>query len=208
MSEHLGEGRLELAVDLGERQVPAEPGERGDRVAGEPAGHDPLEMAEVGRDVQRDAVIGDPMAHPHADRGDLGLATFRRLDPHADPPGPPAGLDAEPGEGADHPLLEPVDVAAQVAAAPLEVEQNVGHPLAGPMIGEATAAAGLEHREAVRIEELGRVGAGAGGIKRRVLEQPDELARPTGADRLDPFLHRRHRQGVGHEVARPAPLQR
>ena len=43
------------------------------------------------------------------------------------------------------------------------------------MIGELAAAAGRMHGKA-RLDQLIGLGAGAGGIERRMLEQPDQLA--------------------------------
>ena len=82
-------------------------------------------------------------------------------------------VNAELGQRIDHPLFERMDEAADVFAALFEVEHDVADALAGAVIGIAPAAAGIEHRQAERVDELGRVGAGARGEQRRVLEQPD-----------------------------------
>ena len=84
-------------------------------VAADAAGHDAGEMAEVRLDVDRYAVEADPAAHADADRGDLVLGgaavRLRRAvgahHPDPDPAGPPLAADAEGGERADHPFLEP-----------------------------------------------------------------------------------------------------
>ena len=53
-------------------------------------------------------------------------------------------------------------------------------------------------------DELGRVGAGAGGEQGRVLEQPDAFRRGAGPDRRRPFLHECQRVLVGDwRVANP-----
>ena len=65
------------------------------------------------------------------------------------------------------------------------------------MIGEAAAASGAEHGEAIGIEELLVARARAGGVEGRMLEQPDQLARGTARDRFGAVLHRAHRVGVG-----------
>src|SRR5260221_14511592 len=99
--------------------------------------------------VERHAVIAHPPAHAHADGGDLVLAAAAAGDPDADPPGAPLAHDAEAGEGADQPLLEIADIAAQVGPAALEVEHDIADPLARPVIGVLAAAAGGEHRKPI-----------------------------------------------------------
>jgi len=61
-------------------------------------------------------------------------------------------------------------------------------------------------REAERVAELGRVGAGAGGEQWRMLEQPDAFARRPGPDRGRPFLHERERLVVRHGAVADPPL--
>ena len=95
-----------------------------------------------------------------------------------------------------------MDQPADVAAAAFEVEHQIADPLAGAVIGVAAAAAGLVDREAGRIEQLGRVGAGAGGEQGRMLEQPDAFARVAGADRGGALFHECERLLVGHQVRR------
>src|SRR5262249_15169870 len=46
----------------------------GHPTVGNPARNDAVEMAEIGRHVERDAVRRHPFADPHADRRDLALA--------------------------------------------------------------------------------------------------------------------------------------
>jgi hypothetical protein len=76
---------------------------------------------------------------------------------------------------ADHPLLEPVHVAAHIAIAPREIEQHIGDALPGPVIGVAAAAPGPVHRQEVRVEQVFLACAGPRGVERRMLEQPDKL---------------------------------
>ena len=122
-------------------------------------------------------------------------------DPDADPALAPLAFDVEAVEGADQPFLQPVDVAVDVAGRhgavrPGQVEHDVGGALAGPVIGPLPAAAGGEGREAGGIGQFRRFGGGAGGVERRVLDQPDQFARRAGADRGDAGVHqRRGRRG-------------
>ena len=85
---------------------------------------------------------------------------------------------------------------------------HIADALAGPVIGVAPAAPGRVDREALRIEQLGRVGAGAGGVERRMLEQPDQLARLAGADRRGARLHLGQRLGIGGQARRHPPFDR
>ena len=104
----------------------------------------------------------------------------------------------------DEPFLEIGDVAAHVAAAPLEIEHEVDDALAGPVIGELPAASGVEHGKAP-VEEILRPRAGAGGVEGRVLEEPDELAFGAGRDGGGPRIHRGERLLVGDRRGRDPP---
>ena len=128
-------------------------------------------------------------------------------NPDADPVLAPLAGDVERRQGADDPFLERGDEAAQVRAAALEVEHHIDHPLAGPVIGELAAAPGRVHREAC-LDQLGGLGAGAGGVERRMLDQPDELARSAVGDRRGAGLHDRERGLVGGEPLADLPLHR
>ena len=103
--------------------------------------------------------------------------------------------DVEVSERADDPFLEIVDVGAHVGLAALQVDHHVGDPLAGAVIGELAAAAGLEHRKA-RVVQVLRFRAGAAGVERRMLEQPHQFRRAAGGDRGGALLHR----GNGLEI--------
>ena len=81
-----------------------------------------------------------------APRGGIG-------DPDADASLPPFAAHAEAGEGADQPFLEPVHVAAHIARRHRavragEVQHDIGHALAGAVVGPLPAAAGGEGGEA------------------------------------------------------------
>ena len=60
---------------------------------------------------------------------------------------------------------------------------TIADPLTRAVIGVAATAPGIEHVEALGIEQFGGVGAGPGSEQRRVLEQPDQLACIVLADR-------------------------
>src|SRR5690242_2843252 len=162
------------------------------------AGNDAAVMREVGIHIEGDAVVSDPLAHAYANGGDLALAPAAVVDPDADLPSAPLALQIEAREGADHPLLEAGDEAAHVAGAVLQVEQHIGHALAGPVIGVLPAAARSMNRERSGLEQVRVARAGAGGVERRMLQEPDELRRGAGADRRDPPLHPGNRRLVIH----------
>ena len=103
-----------------------------------------------------------------------------RRDPNADPVVAPLARDIECGERADDPFLQRGDKAADVRAAALEIEHDVGDPLAGAVIGQLPAAPAFVDRKP-RVEQVSRLGAGARGIERRMLEQPDQFRRLPAA---------------------------
>src|SRR5438477_5970793 len=101
--EDVVEGGAEGHVDLRHRGGHAEPRERGDAMPRnrliDAAWHDAAKMVEIGIDVERDAVIGDPVAHPDADGGDLVLAAIGAAGanhPHADAAVASLAPDIEP----------------------------------------------------------------------------------------------------------------
>src|SRR5262249_49317834 len=139
-------------------------------------------------------------------RGDLLFGSARPLNPDADPPVAPLALYVETREGADHPFLEPVDVAAHIAIAGREIEQYIGDELTGSVIGVAATAAGPVHRQVGCVEQVFRPRAGPRCVKRGVLEQPDELGCGTLADRRDPCIHLLDRALVINGIPVDPPL--
>ena len=115
----------------------------------------------------------------YADRGDLVLETrspVRPPDPDADAILAPLAAHVECGKGPDDPLLEARDVGPHIGPPPLQVEHHIGHPLAGPVIGDLPASSGGKHRQS-RLEQAGGLAAGAGRIERRMFQQPDQFRR-------------------------------
>ena len=168
----------------------------------------PLVVAEIGGDVQRHTVECDPAAHPHPDRRDLGLATIR-LDPDADPAGAAHAGDPELRKRADQPPLQVAHEAAEVhAPAGGEVEHDVGNPLSGAVISVLAAAARLEDRETEWVEQIVGLRARAGGIERRMLQQPHLLRRPACENAGDAYFHRINGIGIRHRTRRDRPFDR
>ncbi len=103
----------------------------------------------------------------------------------------------------DDPFLDRGDEAAHVRRAALEIEHDIADPLAGTVIGELPAAADHMHRK-TRLDQLLRPRGCAGGVKRRVLEQPDQLGRFAARDRRRAGRHAGKRafvvdRAVAHE---------
>ncbi len=208
------EQRLELPpqhhVDFRHRHRHAEIGEAGDAVAllAHPARYDAGKMREVGIDVERHAVQRDPMRDADADGGDLVLvafAFFRPAHPDADAVLAPLAAHVEAAKRADDPFLQRGHVAAHVRETPLQVEHHIGHALARPVIGHLPAAPALEYRKARRDQLVG-FGAGAGCVKGRVLDQPDQLGLAAGGDTSSARLHEGDRRLIRHEAIAHAPL--
>src|SRR5690606_28099632 len=84
--EGAGTGAQRL-IPLRRADCKAEPGKAGHAEIGDPAGHDAGKVAEVGVQVDCEAVHRDPLAHPHADRADLRLRSIDVARPDPDPVG-------------------------------------------------------------------------------------------------------------------------
>jgi hypothetical protein len=142
----------------------------------------------------------------NTDGGDLVLeaaAFVRPSHPDADAVLAPLPTHVERGECADDPFLERRHKAAHVRPAPAQVEHHISHALAGAVVGHLPPAAAVEDGEAC-LDQLFRLGAGAGSVKRRVFQQPDQLVRAAGGDRRRARLHGRDSLLIGHErVAYP-----
>jgi len=140
--------------------TPEQPGKRGDAAVGDAAGNDQGEIVEVGVDVERETVAGDPASDPEADRGQ-----FLAAHPHArEAVDAPRGNPVIGGRANEN-LLEIADVAVHVAAVRGEVEDRVAHDLAGPVVGDVAAALDLEERHVGGREHVsGRARAAAQNV--------------------------------------------
>ena len=125
-----------------------------------------------------------PAADPDADRGDLVLGDFARRRAAcrgARPrrrPGPCASRPRRrTPQRLDQPAFERRHIGAHVRPAALEVEHDIGDPLARPVIGELPAAAGAIDRKA-RVDEVLGLGAGPGGVERRDARRARRARRP------------------------------
>ena len=133
---------------------------------GDAAGNNQLEIAQVGRDVEGEAVRGDAARNVNADGADFGfffrIATRTRRAPDAgqavDAPGLHAKLAAKTNQRLFHPvhkILRPHAAAACVAQS-AQVEDGIAHQLAGAVIGHVAAAADLVNGDAAAGQQLVR----------------------------------------------------
>ena len=95
------------------------------------AGHDAAKVRQIRVEIDREAVERDPATDPDPDRSDLGLVGSL-ADPDPDSAGCAVGGNPEITERGDHPTFDRADEAADIAPAPVEVEHQIDHPLAGP----------------------------------------------------------------------------
>src|SRR3954469_14245333 len=96
-----------------------------------------------------------PALQPQAYRGYLVLGAVALVgppDPDADAVLAPLALHVEGRESADDQLFQRRDIGPYVGSPPLQVQHQIGHPLARPVIGDLAAAAGGDQRKA-RIEQ-------------------------------------------------------
>jgi hypothetical protein len=80
--------------------------------------------------------------------------------------------DAEARQRADRRLLQPVHVFLDEDAVPLQVDQRVGHHLAGAVVGHLPAAVGGHHRDVARRQHVLGPAGQAQGEHRRMLANP------------------------------------
>ena len=86
---------------------------------------DEVEVAKIGRHVEREAVPGDPVARVHADRRDLAAAR-----PDAGEAGVPLAGNAEVAERVDQRLLDLPQIPVQILLVALEVDDRIADELA------------------------------------------------------------------------------
>ena len=147
--------------------------ERGHAVPPNAAGHDEVEVRQVGVDVEREPVRGDPVVRPHADRAHLVAA-----DPHPGVLGVPLPHEAVVARGTRSPRPRAC-AGSDPRRGPccLEIHDPVAHQLPRPVVRHVAAARRLPHldaacrehalrRQQVALRALARPSVITGGCSR------------------------------------------
>ena len=181
----------------------AEPREAGDAVVGDPARHDAGEMREVRVEIDREAVHRHP-ACARARRSRRSWLRRRRC----------RGSRCRSGSGtaqASTPKSPSVAITQPSSAwtkrrtsrpRAIEVEQHVADPLARARDRYSARRARSRPPRSARSSSSCRRRAGPGGVDRRMLEQPDQLARLARGDRGVARLLLGQRGAIGHRRGR------
>src|SRR5436853_3822322 len=127
------------AGDFAQIHCPAcELGKRGHAFVSDAAWHDHPKVLQVGVDVEREAVTGNPARDSDADGGDLFVT-----DPHAGQPGDALAFDTVFANRANQDFFDVAHVTVHVAAIRLEIDHRIADQLARPVISHVAAASGL-----------------------------------------------------------------
>src|SRR5690606_3103975 len=131
------------------------------------------EVVEVGVDIQREAMRGDPAPGVDSHGANLAFLAFWAHPDTGTVLNPPR-FDAEVRQGLDYNLLQGSQVAAKVGKDALQVENRIHDELAGSMEGDVPAAVycdcfGANPFECSRVnQEVCEIGALAEGIDGRM----------------------------------------
>ena len=175
------------------------------RIIGEPARHDPAEMRQVRREVDRKAVQRHPAPDPHADRADLGLAAAAdRRGPDADP-----ARRAERGDPDVAPARRSPSLRAHGRNGARRGRACSGRARHSRSAGPARDRCSVRRARSCTTGKRGSSSSAGSalvprGIDRRMFEQPDQFARLARGDRRGARLHRR--RAPRHRG--PAPARR
>src|SRR5437016_2319044 len=194
-------------INLGHGRMNAKSGQAGDAVTAYAAGHDARKVGEIGGHIKRDPVIGDPASNAYADSGNLVLCAIRSNNPDSHAAIAPLALHTETRERADQPVLEIANEATHVSLATAKIDQHVGDALPRSVVGELSAAAGLENRK-TRLQQIRWIGACPSRIDGRMFKQPDEFARAVFSDLRHAALHESDRLQIIDQPFRYAPRNR
>lgn len=178
-----------------------------------PARHDSPKMRKIRRDIERDAMQGNPAPDPDPDRRDLVLGAlaifaarlFGTGNPDSDAVASPLALDIESRQSRDDPSFQRANEGAQIGLAAIEIEQDIGDALARPVIGELPATAAFMHRK-TRLQEVCHPRGSPRRIKRRMFEEPDEFRCRARRYGFHPRVHEGHGVRVRHEPVRNPPF--
>ncbi|MCY1370625.1 hypothetical protein D9M69_577250 [compost metagenome] len=154
-------------------------------------------MFEFRLDIDCNAVETDPATQPNADSCDLVFAhaaigkwrLFRAHNPYANAICASFTPDVELRKRLDDPLFKRRYKCAHIFTASFEVEHDIGHALAGTMIGVFAATPGVKDWKTIRCQQIFCMGTRASRIKRRVLNEPDKLICRPFANGLNARFH-------------------
>ena len=159
--------------------------------AGHAARVDELEVREVDRHVERDAVIADATLDAQAQCPDLAGRGPVRVAPAAGMAVAPPGDDVVGGAGRDERRLERTHERAHQQAALVQPDDRIGHELTGAVVRDLPAALGPLDRDAasgefiVAREDVGRVGVAAQGQDGRMLQEQELVPDRAGHALVD-----------------------
>src|SRR5215475_11061406 len=167
-------------------------------------------MREVRSHVDCNAVQRHPLLHADTESGDLvfeTIALFGPAHPYTNSILAALGVHVEGGQGSYDPFFQRGNEAPYVWAATPKIDHDIGHALSWSVIGKLASAAAFVDGK-TRVDQVGMARAGAGGVERRVLQEPHEFSRPAGCDRGCPSLHGCDRVRVRNQGIADAPFDR
>lgn len=185
--------------------------EGGDTTIGDAAGDDPAKIAQIGGDVECEAVRSDAGSDVNADGGNLFLCRGTAgVGPDAGSLADALGGDAEVFAGENECLFDEANevdgaevwaaFAGKIAA---EVEDRVTDELTGAVVGDVATTVDFVNLDASASEELvggedvGTGGVAAEGENGRMLHEQEGVAEGAGFAGRDDLLHDPQTFGVG-----------
>ena len=111
-------------------------------LTGDAAGHDQIEIAQIGRNIVREAVRSDPAAQMHAERGELFRRPAGRIDPNAVQSFDPAALRCRIPPWRESWFLRVVARTSARRGGVREIENRIADDLSRAVIGDVSAAIG------------------------------------------------------------------
>jgi hypothetical protein len=112
-------------------------------------GDDAVEMAEIGRQIDADAVEAHPVPDADSDGSNL-VFPVSAPDPYANPVFAPLSGNTEGRQRCDDPLFQRGNIGTKVATAAFQVEHHIGNALPWTVVGILAPPSGCEDGEAFR----------------------------------------------------------
>ena len=111
----------------------------------------------------------------------------------------PEGGDAVLAQAIDQGILDAFDQGADAQSAGAQVQHQIGHDLAGAVIGDLTAPLRGHHRDVARIQQVLGLAVHAQCEHGRMLHQPDLVAGRGGLGQVRPVAPQGCFSGTGHD---------